>query len=992
MPGLVSCCAASNPARHNLHIIALDRCKCRGENPPQHVARIFCTTCTSDSPCGLRAQLLLRPAAGDIFDAALAEADLGLPAATSRRHTADATAHGSAGTAHGSAGGATAGRSTSGAAGTFALGDEDASLLAAGSLQRAASGQPASHGGAAAAALADAVTNCSAGSSEHGGGSSSASGTTSSRASSISGDAMTTSGASGPAFGSEFAAGGGREGGAATSGGIGDVAAGAAAAVTARHGIQAPHRQRSGGQRQHGTGATGGANLAGGTAGLLSFSDAWRAADSAEPTSEPDGEQDAGLQSNEEAAASAAFYGRRSSTLRPGSGWRPGNAEAATAAGVMPGSNDGGGGAGGGLGSRLDGSDTEAGSDDMRYQLPAAGGRRRSSLGASWNPRSTRGSPEKIPVVGGSGSAAGGSRPGSGSTHDSSGRSGNAGDATAAASAPRGKRGLKWNPAAVLPGRTTGSVAAGDAAAAASVEAGNLPRRRIRAGCGGRRAGGLGSFAPQRESSSSASDGGDGDVSTDVSTGGQPSSRDARSHVESWLHGIGSPQSSRHPSFAHSGATNSGSVAGSGAGAESSLSRGALSLAGRHSAAPSPARGTAPGVAGSAAIGGAVGFAAVNDPAGHQRQPPTHAALGLSSPAGLSAHRIHIDGSEARVFPQSRLPALPQVIRPGECNYSSLHISTYTFRSSCGGASLIERPHRRCCDAVMKVDLLLKRRLSIRQPPSTCMQAGSNDGSWASAVSQAATDAASTRSLSESGGAAAGPAMSAAQAAAVASLLAGRVGPGSGGADGAGGAGGAAVGAQLPGSARHGGGGDGATGVVGASPGPGAGAAGAAAQADRPPSGASATAGAARSTQAAPADAAGGSAGVTAITAAGPVLPGLGLPPYQPAASAAAGHSGSGSLAAPHRGTPSNSPSKAAGAAQQAPARQRGPLHGKSAALAPAGASPQRSTGAASSISSRSHVSTGVSPGRRGHNGTAASSPSTAGAPGMSLLWHVSVR
>lgn len=168
-------------------------------------------------------------------------------------------------------------------------------------------------------------------------------------------------------------------------------------------------------------------------------------------------------------------------------------------------------------------------------------------------------------------------------------------------------------------------------------------------------------------------------------SGSRPASRDAKSHVESWLHGIASPAS-------HGVRPDSCTASGSG--------RSAAPLA-------AAAAATSPVADRSAVYGGSsmeeLSALAVAAAAG---SPLVAVAPQLPHPEALAAHRIDVDDSEVST-----------VCSPGVCR-----------ASDCGWC--IEQPPSSAA-------------LMIKISSAAGLQASSDDGDWASAHSHAGTDTSS---------------------------------------------------------------------------------------------------------------------------------------------------------------------------------------------------------------------------------------------------------
>jgi hypothetical protein len=168
-------------------------------------------------------------------------------------------------------------------------------------------------------------------------------------------------------------------------------------------------------------------------------------------------------------------------------------------------------------------------------------------------------------------------------------------------------------------------------------------------------------------------------------SGSRPASRDAKSHVESWLHGIASPAS-------HGARPDSGAASGSG--------RSAAPLAAAAATAASP------GADRSAAYGSSMEELSAPAVAAAAGSPLVAVAPQLPHPEALAAHRIDVDDSEVSTVRS------PGVCRAFDCGWCirqprSSAASMITISSAAG------------------------------------LQASSDDGDWASAHSHAGTDTSS---------------------------------------------------------------------------------------------------------------------------------------------------------------------------------------------------------------------------------------------------------
>lgn len=297
--------------------------------------------------------------------------------------------------------------------------------------------------------------------------------------------------------------------------------------------------------------------------------------------------------------------------------------------------------------------DSDGESDGDAQQILEAGPRRRSRpSGARWKPRSPKDSPERAASSGGAFSHAAGAA-GNGRLLSSSSAGGSTrGSSSSSDGSDAGSlhQGGKWRPHDQP--QQPGKLLAGQAASTAhSIADGAAEAVAIRQGVPAGRA--IGCSSPKRVLRHGA-----GSVLLDglvasSSASGRPASRDTQSHVESWLHGIGSPESrGRQPS---SGGASSGAAGGALAAAAAAASPGAnqseafgssmeeLSALAVTAAAGSPLVHGALRQSGSSReeLSALAGTAAADSPlvAGMLRQ---------STPGEVAAHRIDIDDSEAR--------------------------------------------------------------------------------------------------------------------------------------------------------------------------------------------------------------------------------------------------------------------------------------------------------------------------------------------------------
>lgn len=269
-------------------------------------------------------------------------------------------------------------------------------------------------------------------------------------------------------------------------------------------------------------------------------------------------------------------------------------------------------------------SDAEPGEDAQ--QLLESGRRRRGRPpGARWKPHSPEDSPERATSSGGASSIpAAAAAAGNGRYHSSGSASGSTRGSSSggsdAGSLQRSGNGSKWRPhdqlqpAGVPAASLTAAAVHSDAEAEAAAVRQAMPAGRA-----------VARSAPkhtlQHDAASVLPDDAHGSSSA---SGSRPASRDTQSHVESWLQGIGSPESrGRQPSSFDA----SGSIPGGGM------------LA---------AAGASPGADHSVAFGSSMeelSALAVTAAAG---SPLVQGALRQSTPGELAAHRIDIDDSEVR--------------------------------------------------------------------------------------------------------------------------------------------------------------------------------------------------------------------------------------------------------------------------------------------------------------------------------------------------------